>query len=320
MRRCDYGGPDDLVAMQRAVQRTWTPQQRWHIGDLAWGQYAIPAAQESMWRTSLWLDSANAVVAWGWIELPGHLDWYVDPDHPEIVRDVVEWFEAETTGADRTVTVLDTEQHLLAALEQAGYRQESEAPFFQHCLVDLDESLAAARAPAGYHVRAVGGNEAEARAAAHRAVWRPARIGALFVPPVDLGDAESGVTTESYQAVMNAWPYRRDLDQVVEASDGTLAAFALGWLDGMNKVGELEPVGTDPRYVRRGLGSVVSLACLHALRAAGATKAVVYPRGDNAYPIPRQLYFNLGFRPVARTVTYIRSITSGRSGNHLNSA
>ena len=54
--------------------------------------------------------------------------------------------------------------------------------------------------------------------------------------------------------MMNAWPYRHDLDQVVEAPDGALVAFALGWLDEVNRVGELEPVGTDPRHARRGLG------------------------------------------------------------------
>jgi len=57
---------------------------------------------------------------------------------------------------------------------------------------------------------------------------------------------------------------------------------------------------------RRGLGAAVSLACLHAMRAAGATRAVVYPRGDSAYPVARRLYAGLGFRPVARTVTYVR--------------
>jgi hypothetical protein len=72
----------------------------------------------------------------------------------------------------------------------------------------------------------------------------------MFVPPVDLGDAESEMTRESYQVVMCTWPYRHDLDQVVEAPDGRLAAFALGWLDAANRVGELEPVGTDPRCAR----------------------------------------------------------------------
>jgi ribosomal protein S18 acetylase RimI-like enzyme len=202
--------------------------------------------------------------------------------------------------------VLETERHLVAALEHAAYRPKTEAPFFQHCLVGLDGPLTGLRMPEGYRARAVRVDEVEARAALHRAAWRPSRIGKLFVPPVDLGDAESMVTTESYRAVMSVWPYRHDHDQVIEAPDGTLVAVALGWLDEVNRAGELEPVGVDPRYARNGLGSAASLACMEEMRKAGATRAVVYPRGDSAYPVARRLYFGLGFRPVARTVTYGR--------------
>lgn len=305
MRRHDYSGPSDLLAMQRAVQRTWTPEQRWHLGDLAWEREAIPF-EEPNWRTALWTDNAGAVVAWGWATLPDHLDLYVDPAYSELVGKVLAWFESVARDAERTVTVLQTERHLVAALEQATYAPVAAAPFFLHCLIDLDESLATPQPPEGYRIRAVREDEAEARAAAHRAAWRPRRIGEMFDPPIDLGDAESDMTTERYRAVMNAWPYRHDLDWAVEAPDGTLVAFALGWLDEVNGVGELEPVGTDPRHARRGLGSAVSLACLYALRNAGATRAVVYPRGDNAYPVARHLYLGIGFRPVARTVTYGR--------------
>jgi GNAT superfamily N-acetyltransferase len=291
--------------MQQAVQRAWTPKQRWHVGDLAWGRNAIPG-QEPDWRTALWENSADLVTAWGWTEPPGHLDLQVDPAHLELAPDVLAWFETVATGSERLVTVLETEGHLVAALERAAYRPMTEAPFFLHCLIDLDGTLAVPQLPEGYRVRAVRADEAAARAAVHRAAWHPRRIGELFVPPVNLGDADSEMTTERYRAVMGAWPYRCDLDQVVEAPDGTLVAFALGWLDEVNRVGELEPVGTDPRYVRLGLGSAASLACLHALRDAGASRAVVYPRGDSAYPVARQLYSGLGFQPVARTVTYGR--------------
>jgi ribosomal protein S18 acetylase RimI-like enzyme len=302
MQRLDYVGPTDLLAMQRAVQRTWTPRQRWHVGDLTWRRHSTPG-QEQDWRTALWKDG-DIVVAWGWAELPGHLDLHVDPAHPRLADEVLAWFAAIATGCERSITVLESERHLIAALERAGYRPMITAPFFQHCAIDLDESLPLPQLPGGYRVRAAREDEAEARAAAHRAAWRPKRIGEMFVPPVDLGDAESSMTSDSYRALMGAWPYRKDLDQVVEAPDGSLVAFALGWLDEVNRAGELEPVGTDPDYARRGLGTVVSLACLQALRAAGATRAVVYPRGDDSYPVARQLYFRLGFQPVAQTVTF----------------
>lgn len=305
MWRRDYAGPSDLVDMQRAVQSTWTPASRAHVGDLAWGRYAVPG-QEASWRTALWTDGDGAVVAWGWVELPHHLDLYVHPAHPHLAGGVLAWFDEVAPTAERSVTVMETDAHLVAALEGAAYRPVAHAPYFQHCLIQLDDSLATPRLPEDYRVRAVRGDEAKERAAVHRAAWRPARIGELCVPPVSLGDDDSRVTTQSYQAVMEAWPYRLDLDQVVEAPDGTLVASALGWIDEVNQVGELEPVGTDPRHARRGLGAAVSLACLHAMRDAGATRAVVYPRGDSAYPVARRLYAGLGFRPVARTVNYGR--------------
>ena len=49
----DYAGPADLIAMQHAVARTWTPSQRWHVGDLAVGPQLRPH-QEPSWRTRLW--------------------------------------------------------------------------------------------------------------------------------------------------------------------------------------------------------------------------------------------------------------------------
>src|SRR5262245_254363 len=150
MRRFDYGGPADLLAMQRAVQRTWTPQQRWHVGDLAWGWYSIPD-QEQDWRTALWKDG-DTVTAWGWAELPGHLDLHVDPAHPEHADDVLAWFETTATNSERSVTVLETEAHLIAALKRAGYHPMTNAPFFQHCVIDLNESLPLSRLPEGYHV------------------------------------------------------------------------------------------------------------------------------------------------------------------------
>lgn len=206
MRRRDYAGLDDLLVMQRAVQRGWSPTRRWHVGDLAWARHAMPG-REPDWRTALWENGGDAqVLAWGWAELPGHLDLHVDPARPQLAAAVLAWFDEVTAGADRSVTVLETEGHLVAALDGAGYRPLPKAPFFQHCLLDLDQPLPTPRLPKGYRLRPVRPDEVKARTAAHRAAWHPARIGELHVPPVDLGEVASGVTAEGYRAVMAAWP------------------------------------------------------------------------------------------------------------------
>jgi len=56
---------------------------------------------------------------------------------------------------------------------------------------------------------------------------------------------------------------------------------------------------------RRGLAQAVNLAALHAVRDAGAVEALVCPRGDDGYPMARKLYQSIGFRPGARSVTYV---------------
>jgi len=277
---------DDLFALQRTVQKTWTPDSHWHIGDLAWQRPSLTDHTVRLWPE---LDAG------AWLSPDGDLAFQASPEQ---IGTVLEWAGERT----RRVTAMRADAE---ALEAEGFHQV-EGPYFRHCLRDLDGAMPAPRVPAGFRVRAVGADETAARAAVHRAAWKPARIGRLAVPPVDLGTGESGMTTARYAEIAATWPYRRDLDLVVEADDGTLVASALGWLDEVNSVGLLEPVGVAPAHARRGLGAAVSLACLHAMRDAGATVAKVCPRGDDGYPVARALYHHIGFRDGARTATFVR--------------
>ncbi|QUF05202.1 GNAT family N-acetyltransferase [Actinosynnema pretiosum subsp. pretiosum] len=285
VRTRPYAGPADLRAMQGLARRIWTPSSRWHVGDLAW-QRNQHTGREAEWPTALW-EAGGEVVAWGWAELPGELALLVDPARPELAGAVLDWFAGVATAPRRSVTVLDAEPHLVAALEARGYERLG-GPHFRHSVRALDD-LPTPELPAGYRVRAVRGEEdVAARVAAHRAAWWPSRV-----------------TEESYRAVMGAWPYRPGLDWVVEGPDGRFAATCLIWFDERNGVGELEPVGVDPGLRRRGLGRAVCLAALGALREAGGRAAVVYPlHGHPDHPAPAPLYRGLGFREHARTITF----------------
>ena len=88
------------------------------------------------------------------------------------------------------------------------------------------------------------------------------------------------------------------------APDGSVASYTLAWLDEVNRVGELEPVGTHEAHRRKGLGRAVNLFALQRLRDEGATEALVACRGDDAHPIPRKLYAAVGFREVERFVSF----------------
>jgi ribosomal protein S18 acetylase RimI-like enzyme len=146
--------------------------------------------------------------------------------------------------------------------------------------------------PERFVVRPITPGELPERVRVHRSAWEPSRV-----------------TEASYKRLTGCWPYRYDLDWIVEL-DGTFASFCLAWLDEMHEVGELEPVGTDPRFRHLGVGRAACLGAMGALRELGARTAIVYARGDEAYPIPARMYRGLGFETYARTWTYRRSLGS----------
>jgi GNAT superfamily N-acetyltransferase len=194
---------------------------------------------------------------------------------------------------------MDAAHDVHAELEQRGFVPDREAPFFQHCVRSLRGELPEVALAAGFEVHDVSQVGPVRRAAAHRRCWS--------VLPFTERDAlvTSSMTSERYERVMATWPYRAELDLVVVDPLGDAVAGAIGWIDEVNASGELEPVGVDPAFRRLGLGRAVSIAALDALRRAGAERAVVYPRGDAAYPVPMRLYSSIGFAPVSRTVTYL---------------
>ncbi|MFF3437868.1 GNAT family N-acetyltransferase [Streptosporangium sp. NPDC002721] len=284
-----YEGPADLRRMQGLVQATWGPSTRPHVGGLAWSRFQH-VGREAEWPTALW-ERDGDTLAWGWAMPPGELEMYVHPERPELADEVLDWFGGVAGGGEFGVTILEGERRLAAALSRHGYRREpADAPFLSHMSRDLRD-LPEPEVPPGFVVRHVRGEEdVPERVAVHRSAFAP-----------------SSVTEESYRNVMGAWPYRRELDCVVEAPDGRAVSYCLIWLDDANGVGELEPVGTHRDFRRMGLARAASLYALHRLREAGATGAVVRPRGDAGYPVPVRLYEALGFRAHDRTVRYSRA-------------
>jgi ribosomal protein S18 acetylase RimI-like enzyme len=107
-----------------------------------------------------------------------------------------------------------------------------------------------------------------------------------------------------YRRVTQTWPYRPELDCVLEAPDGTFAAYVLCWYDDANRVGELEPVGTHPDYRREGLGAAVCRYALQRLQQAGAMQVVVYAGGRDEDECARALYESIGFRRHTRATEF----------------
>lgn len=282
--------------MQQLCSRLWSPKSRFHPGQLAWNRYSSavpdPARPKPGEAISIWR-SGEQVVGFGWAEAPDWLELQVDPDHPHVATEVVEWFEDWSDADSQSALVMegDAAEQALAA---AGFEPQRADWFFTHHLLDLTGPALLSAPVAGYRVRPVAPDEAAPRAACHTAAW------------ADVSPSE--VTPSSYRAVMAVWPYRHDLDWVAVDEDDRMVASALAWLDPDLGVGLLEPVGCTPDHRGRGLAAAVTAAALRRLRDVGAHTALVSPRGDDDYPGPRRLYRSLGFRPTARTVTWTRTL------------
>ncbi|GAA2488757.1 GNAT family N-acetyltransferase [Terrabacter carboxydivorans] len=295
LRRRDFGGPDDLRAMQDLASRLWSPSCRFHPGQLAWNHCSRPVDPDTLDEgeaVALWTDGTE-VVGFGWAEAPDWLELQVDPSRPDVVAEVLDWFEEVSDAEAQSVLVMegDIAEQALAA---AGFAPEPDEPFFTHNSLDLVD-LPPVPAIPGYRFRHVEQHEARERAAVHAASWS------------DVGP--SRVDERAYRQVMDAWPYRPDLDWVAVDGDGEMVASALVWLDEARGAGLVEPVGCVPAHRGRGLAGAVTLAALHRLAEVGGAVAQVSPRGDDGYPGPQRLYRSMGFRPRARTVTWSRSLS-----------
>ncbi|MFZ0171659.1 MAG: GNAT family N-acetyltransferase [Acidimicrobiales bacterium] len=298
-------GPAELRAMQALASRVWARHPSLvntgaTVGELAWNWGSNRRRSGSKWRSRLLREGAD-VVAWGWLSPPelvrvsadrlersdASLIWQVHPDRPELLGGLLDWLDDEAGDTARETTARAEDAAALEQLRRHGYEQDAGAPWSALNLRSLDD-IAEPRLPAGFSMQTMARlGDVSRRVAVHRAAWHP-----------------SGLREEIYADVMATWPYRAELDVVVQAPDGSLAASVLAWYDEATGVGEFEPVGTHPAHRRQGLGRAASLFAMQALRELGAAAVAVSCRGDDDYPAPRRLYESAGFRRAASDLVF----------------
>lgn len=92
-----------------------------------------------------------------------------------------------------------------------------------------------------------------------------------------------------YQSLQLAPLYRRDLDLVAVAPDGSIASFCTIWFDDVSRTAYYEPVATVPAHQRKGLSKAVLTEGLHRLKHMGCKVAFVGGLADG----PNALYFSV---------------------------
>ena len=251
-------------------------------------------------RASVRLWQADVqTIAFAYVDENSNLTFVADPafSSPELEAEIVEW-GADTvrkrnaeTGESNTLDASCNAKNAtrLAFLERHGFVREDvrslgyERPF--------SLPIPAHSLPEGFTLRsALGEEEVEDLVALHRAAF-----------------GTKNMTVEYRLAIMRAPQYIPDLDLIAVAPNGELAAFCIcGFDDDDAEVGYTDPIGTNARYQKLGLGKAMVSAGLNALKARDAKKATT---GTASYNVAMQrLAEVMGFKVVSEGLWFSRKV------------
>ncbi len=256
-------------------------------------------------RACTWEDEGGNIVAFAILALRYCNCYFLiapQASSDEIEREILGWAEGQLreTGNCKAIDspCRDTNAERVALLERHGFvRQEAQTLYMTR---PLFEPIPPAVFPEGFTLRqAAGEQELEAIVALHQAAF-----------------GTQNMTIENRRAIMRNPAYIPELDLLLEAPDGTLAAFCYctipkeaNELSGRNE-GEIAITGTSPAYQKRGLGRAMLLAGLQRLKDFGVETATLGTSSENEGA--HSVYFAAGFRVNYRALWYSKDIREER--------
>lgn len=245
-------------------------------------------------NTQLWFDEANALVGWVILQTPfWTIDFeYAHPAEAELAPTILAWADArakqivnEPSGHPSWFALAFRRQTARAKyLEALGFVAQTEADWpWSKALLKHTTSIPVPTVPPGFAIRPLAG---QAEVAGYVELHRTA--------------FDTKNMTEPWRARTLLRPeYRPDLDVVVTAPDGRLAAFCIAWIDRTDSdkpIGRIEPLGTHPDFRKLGLGRAALLEAMRRLRALGAD--TIYVESDKTEGSAFPFYRGQGFEVV----------------------
>jgi mycothiol synthase len=300
----NYRDEADLRAMQALLMESRSTAGDWrcaHVGELNF-QFLMAVWHLDPRKTiRLWFDG-NRLAGYALVGEDPSFDFQAAPEYAGrgMAETMLDWAEGlieRFRKADRekwkgpiVSGSREDDKERRAFLERNGFRRGGEFSEF-NLIRPLEGVLPEPEVPAGYVVRGLAeSGEVPARAAAQREVWKPWPVG--------------DVRDEDYAMLMRIPGYRRELDVVAVASDGTVAAYVNGWIDPLNRIGDFGPVGTLAAHRRKGLARAVLQESLRRMKAFGMNRVCVSTGVSNTAAL--RLYESVGFTAVNQYFQYIK--------------
>jgi GNAT superfamily N-acetyltransferase len=253
---------------------------------------ALDAA--NMGKFGIWEDVGKIVAVC-------HFEWHLGeaffqfhPDYHPLCEEMLDYAEANLTGISRKdgkkylhVYVNDNDPNFLALVQAHGYVKDPDETRMLYRF-DIPQPFPAIPLPDGFRLTSLA--EECDWGKVHRVLWRG------FDHGDDVPMTEDEL--ESRRAMFDTPKARRELKIAVAAPNGEFASFCGMFYEPTGQFAYVEPVATDPKYRRLGLGKAAVLEGIRRCGTLGATVAYV----GNDLPI----YRAIGFKKVYNSECWVK--------------
>jgi ribosomal protein S18 acetylase RimI-like enzyme len=300
-----YETESDLQQMYNLLMEARARTGDWrysHVGELAFSFFMVACHLNPRDHIRLWHDAQGKLIGYAILGEDPSFDCQVLPEYEwsGIEAEALAWAETRLTelrqrdaqrwGGNLVTGARQDAARRLAFLEQRGFRYCGDFAEV-NMLRALDEPIPEPVLPAGCRVRTMTeADEIAQRAAAQREVWLPWTVG--------------NVSDDDYSRLMRLPGYLRDLDVVTVTPEGVIAAYVNGWIDPVNRIGDLGPVGALPAYRRQGLTRAALLEGLRRMQARGMERVCISTGVSNTPAL--RLYESIGFKIVNKYLDYVK--------------
>ncbi len=278
---------DRMLALASRCWRTLGPDAQVHPGNLCWRLGRVDAVERAR-NVGLWTWRGD-LVGFAVIHHQAPADLLLDPewvDQPGLFQQMAIWvcqriseFSGDVVGTGPGLGCLLNSTARARLLDGMGFRPGTRR-YQRMVLEPLDRNEPPAEAVQDDLLPSASRSALNAWLALYRRVFQYSPL------------------TEAGLRRIHASPcYLPRMSRIAVDADQRPVAFVIAWLDPASESVELEPVGCDPLWRRRGLTRALVLDALSLAAAQGATRASLTTRSDDYGAI--RFYERCGFRLYA---------------------
>jgi GNAT superfamily N-acetyltransferase len=294
-----YQSPADLYAIGHLIRRAYAMRPNWNTYSFArfdiWMQRRIAddvLYHKSDWQhdIQLWKNEGSLISA-VFFEAPTDAMLVGDPAHPDLIASMLDWAEAHYRDKliDQPLMIEAMESNIARCelLKSRGYTPAQ--GHFIHRHKPLDPNMVEpVNLPLGFSIKPIETEE-------DRRLY-PIAVQSVF---------NRCATVEQDEFLKDAPSYIPDLHLAVWPDQNEIAAFCTLWIDPVNHYAEFEPVGTVPRFQKRGLGSALLAYAHNRLREKDCPLATVqsWSTSEGA----NKLYQAAGLLPKDNQLNWVKS-------------